>query len=128
VKDAAGQTVNVLVADIETDPLHDLLKDLKRHAPGDGSACLLDKKGLVLMTTDPQALLFSPHPDVTGGALRASLDQNATGYLVYWNAHGRQQMAGYSRCRLQLNRRLDHFRVRFLHLNRRLNRIFAAKS
>ena len=97
VQDAAGHTVSVLVANIVTDPLHDLLKDLKRHAPGDGSACLLDKKGLVLMTTDPQALLFFPHPDVTGSALPASFDQNASGYLVYWNAHGRQRMAGYSR-------------------------------
>jgi hypothetical protein len=51
------------------------------------------------MTTDPQAPLLSPQPDVTGGALRASLGQNASGYLVYWDAHGRQQMAGYSRLR-----------------------------
>ena len=31
-------------------------------------------------------------------------------------------------CRLQVNRRPDHFRSRFLHSNRRLNPIFAAKS
>jgi signal transduction histidine kinase/DNA-binding NarL/FixJ family response regulator len=99
VQDAAGHTVNVLVSDIVIDPLRDLLEDLKRHAPGDGSACLLDKGGLVLMTTDPQATLLSPHPDVTGGALRAPLGQNASGYLVYRGAHGRQRMAGYSRLR-----------------------------
>jgi signal transduction histidine kinase/DNA-binding response OmpR family regulator len=99
VQDAAGHTVSVLVGDIVIDPLRDLLEDLKRHAPGDGSACLLDKGGLVLMTTDPQATLLSPHPDVTGGALRAPLGQNASGYLVYRGAHGRQQMAGYSRLR-----------------------------
>jgi methyl-accepting chemotaxis protein len=92
--------VNVLVSDIVIDPLRDLLEDLKRHdASGDGSACLLDKGGLVLMTTDPQATLLSPHPDVTGGALRAPLGQNASGYLVYRGAHGRQRMAGYSRLR-----------------------------
>ena len=34
--------------------------------------------------------------DVTGGALRAPLGQNASGYLVYRNAHGRQKMAAYS--------------------------------
>jgi PAS domain S-box-containing protein len=97
VQDAAGHTVSVLVAEIVTDPLRDLLKDLKRRAPGDESAFLLDKRGLVLMTTDPQAPLLSPQPDFTGGALRAPSGQNASGYLVYRGAHGRQQMAGYSR-------------------------------
>jgi HAMP domain-containing protein len=99
VQDAAGHTVSVLVADIVTDPLRDLLKDLKRRALGDESAFLLDKRGLVLMTTDPQAPLLSPQPDVTGGALRAPLGQNASGYLMYRGAHGRQQMVGYGRLR-----------------------------
>src|ERR1700722_4379483 len=99
VQDAAGHTTSVLVSDIVTDPLRVMLEDLKRRAPGDGSACLLDKGGLVLMTTDPQATLLSPHPDVTGGALRAPLGQNASGYLVYRDAHGRQKMAAYSRLR-----------------------------
>ncbi len=31
-------------------------------------------------------------------------------------------------CRLQVNRRLEHFEVRFLQLNRRPTLIFAAKS
>jgi hypothetical protein len=35
---------------------------------------------------------------------------------------------GLGFCRLQSNRRRDHFWARFLHLNRRLNLIFAAKS
>jgi PAS domain S-box-containing protein len=99
VQDAAGRTTSVLVSDIVTDPLRALLEDLKRRAPGDGSACLLDKGGLVLMTTDPQATLLSPHPDVTGGALRAPLGQNASGYVVYRNEQGRQKMAAYSRLR-----------------------------
>jgi PAS domain S-box-containing protein len=99
VQDAAGHTTSVLVSDIVTDPLRVLLEDLKWRAPGDGSACLLDKGGVVLMTTNPQAPLLSPHPDVTGGALRAPLGQNANGYLVYRDAHGRQQMAAYSRLR-----------------------------
>jgi hypothetical protein len=37
--------------------------------------------------------------DVTSGGLRASLGQNASGYLVYWDAHRRQRMAGYTRLR-----------------------------
>jgi hypothetical protein len=45
VQDAAGHTVSVLVADIVTDPLRDLLKDLKRRAPGDGSAFCWIKGG-----------------------------------------------------------------------------------
>ena len=99
VKDAAGHTVSVLVANIPTNPVRVLLEDLKRRAPGDGSACLLDKGGLVLMSTDLLSPLLSLHPDVTGSALRASLDQNASGYMVYRDVHRRQQMAGYSRLR-----------------------------
>jgi signal transduction histidine kinase len=100
VQDAAGHTVGVLVGDIVSDPLGDLLLDLKRQAPGNGAACLLDKGGLVLMSTEPQAALLSPHPDVTSGALRVPWGQNASGcYLVYRDAYGRQQMAGYSRLR-----------------------------
>src|SRR4051794_33267559 len=97
VQDAAGHPVCVLVGNIMTDSLRDLLHDLKRHAPGEGSACLLDQRGLILLTTDPQAPLLSVHPDVTGGALREPLSQNASGYLVYKDAHGRKRMAGYSR-------------------------------
>jgi PAS domain S-box-containing protein len=99
VKDAAGYTVGVLVADIPTNPLRDLLQDLKRHALGDESACLLDKGGLILMTTEPQAPLLSLHPDVISDALRLPLSQNANGYLVYWDTHRRQMMVGYSRLR-----------------------------
>jgi hypothetical protein len=44
---------------------------------------LLDKGGLILMTTDPQATLLSPHPDVTGGALRAPLGPNASLRAVF---------------------------------------------
>jgi PAS domain S-box-containing protein len=97
VKDAAGYTVSVLVAEIPTDPVRALLQDLKRRAPGEAAVCLLDKENLVMMTTDPQVPLLSPHPDLASGALRASLGQNASGYTVYRDAHGRQQMAGYSR-------------------------------
>jgi PAS domain S-box-containing protein len=99
VQDAAGHTVSVLVGNIVTDPLRDFLEDLKRQVPGEGSAFLLDKEGLVLMTTDPQASLLSPHPDVTGGALRAPLGSKTSGYLVYGDVRGRQQMAGYSQLR-----------------------------
>jgi hypothetical protein len=42
--------------------------------------------------------------------------------------HGEHYLAIRDDCRLQVNRRLDHFRPRFLQLNRRLNLLFAAKS
>ena len=51
------------------------------------------------MTTDPQAPLLSTHPDVASSALRAPLGQNSSGYLVYRDTHGRQQMAAYSSLR-----------------------------
>jgi two-component system sensor histidine kinase/response regulator len=98
VQDTTGQTVRVLVGDIVIDHLRDLLKDLKRDASGDQCAYLLDK-GVVLMATDPRATLLSPLPNVTCGRLLAALVQSASGNLVYRNAHGRQQIAGYSRLR-----------------------------
>jgi len=97
VQNEAGHTVGVLVADVLTESLRDLLEDLKRHAPIGSSACLLDKGGLVLMTTSPQATLLSPHPDVTGGALRASLGKNSSGYLVYRDSGGVRRMAACTR-------------------------------
>ena len=99
VHDSTGHAVSVLVGDIATDPLRDFLEDLKRNDSGNESACLLDKGGLVLMTTEPEVALLSLHPDVNSGALQVTLGQNASGNLVYWDAHGRQQMAGYSRLR-----------------------------
>ncbi|HEY0791329.1 MAG TPA: response regulator [Chthoniobacterales bacterium] len=96
-QDAAGHTTGVLVGDIVTDPLRDLLDDLTRHAMGEGSAFLLDKRGLVLMTTNPQAPLLSTHPDVTSGALGAPLGAETSGHLVYRDAHAHKQIAGFSR-------------------------------
>jgi two-component system sensor histidine kinase/response regulator len=97
VQGSTGHIASVLVADIATDPLRELLEDLKQRALGDKSAFLLDKEGLVLMTTEPEVSLLSLHPDVKRGALRVTLGQNASGNLVYSDAHGEQQMAGYSR-------------------------------
>ncbi len=47
MRDSTGHTVSVLVGDVATGPLRDLLEDLKRDASGNESACLLDKEGLV---------------------------------------------------------------------------------
>jgi two-component system, sensor histidine kinase and response regulator len=97
VKGSTGHVVSVLVGDIATGPLRDLLEDLKRHALGNESACLLDKAGLILMTTEPEVPLLSPRPDLTNGALQVMSGQNASGNLVYRDEHGRQKLAGYSR-------------------------------
>jgi integrase/recombinase XerD len=45
-----------------------------------------------------------------------------------WRAPGITIYLENDGCRLQLNRRLNHFRARFLQLNRRPTVIFAAKS
>ena len=73
-----------------------LLQDLKRQAPGDESPCLLDRAGLVLMSTDPQARLVSAHADVTSGALGAALGSVSSGHLVYTDSRGHKLMAGYT--------------------------------
>ena len=96
VQDPAGHCVGLLVGNVATGQLRDLLQDLKRRAPGDEFPCLLDKEGRVLMTTDPQARVLSTHPEVTNEALRVALRRRDEGYLVYAGAHGRKLMAGYT--------------------------------
>ena len=96
VQDSEGRPVGVLVANVLTRQLLWLLQDLKRQAPGDESPCLLDKAGLVLMSTDPHARLFLAHADVTSGALRAALVSVNNGHLVYTDSRGHKLMAGYT--------------------------------
>ena len=97
VQDSAGVCVGVLVANVMTRQLLDLLEDMKQRAPGDEFPCLLDKTGRVLMSTDPQALVcFRSHPDATSGALRTPLNSRDDGYLVYTDSHGQKLMAGYT--------------------------------
>lgn len=63
------------------------------------------------MSTDPQTTLLSPHPDVTGGALRAPLRKNPSGYLAYGDAHGRHKMTAYSRLRSKGGNRAGKWRL-----------------
>ena len=96
VEDSEGRPVGVLVANVLTRQLLWLLQDLNRQAPGDESPCLLDKAGLVLMSIDPHADLFSAHADVTSGALRVALSSVSNGHLVYTDYRGHKLMAGYT--------------------------------
>jgi PAS domain S-box-containing protein len=95
VHDGAGRCVGVLVSNVVTQQLFDLLQDLKKHAPGGESPYLLDKTGRVLMSTNPQAHLLATHDDVTNGALRGALNSRDAGYLVYDSSPGHKVMAGY---------------------------------
>src|SRR5271165_1849978 len=99
VQDGAGRCVGVLVANVVTRQLLDLMQDLKQRALGDEFPCLLDKVGRVLMSTDAQAGLLSTHAEVTTGALQARLNSRDDGYLVYKGSHGYKVMAGYTRLR-----------------------------
>jgi PAS domain S-box-containing protein len=96
VQDASGHCVGVLVGNVTTGQLRDLLQDLKRRTPGDEFPCLLDKEGRVLMSTERRAPLLSTHPNVIKGGLRVPLNRRDDGYLVYRGAHGRKLMAGYT--------------------------------
>ena len=62
VQDGAGRCVGVLVANVVTRQLLDLLQDLKQRAPGDEFPCLLDKAGRVLMSTDRRPICFRRMP------------------------------------------------------------------
>jgi PAS domain S-box-containing protein len=86
----------VLVADVLTRQLLWLLQDLKRQAPGDEFPCLLDKAGLILMSSDPDARLLSAHADVTSGALSAAFRSTNNGHLVYTDSRGHKLMVGYT--------------------------------
>ena len=96
VQDRNGHCIGVLVGNVVTRRLFDLLRDLKQRIPGDEYPSLLDKAGQVLMSTNPQARLLSMHPDVTIGALRKPLNIHGDGYLVYDDSQGHKLMAGYA--------------------------------
>jgi hypothetical protein len=96
VEDSEGRTVGVLVANVLTRQLLWLLQDLERQASGNESPCLVDKAGVVLMTSDPHASLLATRADVTDGGLRAVLGGLSSGHLVYTDSRGRKLMAGYT--------------------------------
>jgi PAS domain S-box-containing protein len=96
VEDKEGRPVGVLVAEVMTRQLLWLLQDLKLQAPGDEAPCLLDKAGLVLMSTDPPATLLSPPPEVTSEVLRAAMASVNNGHLVFTDSGGQKWMAGYT--------------------------------
>jgi signal transduction histidine kinase/CheY-like chemotaxis protein/HPt (histidine-containing phosphotransfer) domain-containing protein len=86
----------VLVANVVTRQLFDLLRDLKLRSPGDEFPCLLNKSGHVLISTDPQVLPLSTQPDVASGALLAPLNNRVNGYLVFQGSQGHKMMAGFA--------------------------------
>jgi PAS domain S-box-containing protein len=94
VRDGTGHVLGVLVANVVTRPLLDLLQDLKRGAPGEEFPCLLDKEGRVLLSTDPKAQLLAKHPDAANGALLGPLNTGVRGYVVYTGSHGNKLMVG----------------------------------
>jgi PAS domain S-box-containing protein len=96
VQDSEGRTMGVVVANVLTRQLLWLLQDLKQQAPGNEYPYLLDKTGLVLMSTDPNARLLSAHADVTSGALQAALGSVSNGHQVYTDSRGHKLMAGYA--------------------------------
>ena len=99
VLDASNRCVGILVANVATRQLLDLLQDLRKRAPGGEFPCLLDKSGLVLMSTDPKACLLIMHADVTSGALLGPVENRLEGYLVYKDFRGHKLMAGYTTLR-----------------------------
>ncbi len=96
VQDSEGRPAGVIVADVLTSQLFWLLRDLKQQAPGDEFPYLLDKAGLVLMSADPRARLFSVPPEMATGQLRAVIGGVNYGHLVYTDSRGHKLMAGYT--------------------------------
>ena len=96
IEDSSGRCIGVLVANVVTRQLLDLVQDLKKRAPGQEFPCLLNKAGRVLMSADPQAHLLATHPDVISGALRVPMESRDDGYLVYMGSWGHKVMAGYT--------------------------------
>jgi PAS domain S-box-containing protein len=96
MQDSSGRCIGVLVANVVTRQLLDVVQDLKKRAPGEEFPCLLNKAGRVLMSADPQAHLLATHPDVISGALREPIESRDNGYLIYMGSWGHKVMAGYT--------------------------------
>jgi HAMP domain-containing protein len=96
VEDARSQPVGVLVGDIVTRQLRELLEAIDHRTPGDEHVYLLDPQGRALAATDPRAQLLQPHPDFAAAAWRTRLAQGSDGFAIYQGRSGRKLMAGYA--------------------------------
>jgi PAS domain S-box-containing protein len=95
VHDSGGRYVGLLVADLATNSLMDLLKDIRHRLPGDEHVDLLDSTGRVLISTDPDAKVLQPHRDAKA-IFAPRVDAEDKSYLVHTDYHGHQVMTAFA--------------------------------
>jgi hypothetical protein len=79
-KGASSRRVVVAVVDLER--FHDILRNLDALTPGPGHASLLDSLGNALITRDSEVFAFSKHPDADSGLLAGSRGASDSDYYV----------------------------------------------
>jgi len=79
----AAKSRRVVVAVVDLERFHDILRNLDALTPGSGHASLLDSLGNVLITRDSDVTAFSRHPDADSGLLAGSRGGSDSDYYIH---------------------------------------------
>jgi len=88
--------IGLLVSEVNVTELFDVVADIDQQTIGDEYAYLVDDPGNILITTDPNARLLSPHKDLAIESLQAKLEGDMNGYAIYNNSDNRKVISGYA--------------------------------
>ncbi len=91
-----AKVIGVLVSEVNVTELFDIVADIDQQTIGDEYAYLVDDPGNVLITTDPNTHLLSPHKDLAIESLQAKLEGDMDGYAIYNNTDNRKVISGYA--------------------------------
>jgi PAS domain S-box-containing protein len=95
VRDAHGNFIGVLAADLATSHFQNLLHDIQLRLPDNEHVHLLGESGHVLISTDPQTKLLERYPEAER-AFNSRLASGQSGHLIYETPQGNRAMAGYA--------------------------------
>ncbi|CAM3016290.1 hybrid sensor histidine kinase/response regulator [Moritella viscosa] len=91
-----AEVIGVLISEVNVTELFDIVADIDQQTIGNEYAYLVDNLGNVLITTDPNTRLLSPHKDLAIESLQAKLEGDMDGYAIYSNADNRKVISGYA--------------------------------
>lgn len=91
-----SELIGVLIGEVNVTELFDIVANIDQQTIGDEYAYLVDDPGNVLITTDPNTRILSPHKDLAIESLQAKLEGDMNGYAIYNNADDRKVISGYA--------------------------------
>jgi PAS domain S-box-containing protein len=99
IADRDGQTEGALVGEVESRYLTEILREIDNRTVGDKHAHLVDRTGVIVLTSSPDRKRKSTHPDFVLPPVQQSVAAGDRGALVYHDASGRKLISGFTRLR-----------------------------